>query len=78
LVIYYYLCKTLSNNRMKILFKDVVLLEIYQTGTTKDKRYKSLCKSKKFVDGYTRVIKTMYSVDSTNELKLFSFYTTKN
>jgi plasmid maintenance system killer protein len=58
---------------MKVLFKDLVLLEIYQTGTTKDKRYKSLCKSKKFVDGYTRVIKTMYSVDSTNELKLFSF-----
>jgi len=58
---------------MNVIFKDDVLLEIYQTGKTKDKRYKSLCRNKKFVDGYIRVVKTMYSVASTDELKQFSF-----
>lgn len=45
---------------MKVTFKDEVLLELYETGKTKDKRYKSFCKNKKFIDGYIRVVKTMH------------------
>lgn len=58
---------------MKVTFKDEVLLELYETGKTKDKRYKGFCKNKKFIDRYTRVVKTMYSVESTADLRLFSF-----
>lgn len=58
---------------MKVTFKDEVLLELYETGKTKDKRYKSFCKNKKFIDGYIRVVKTMHDIDSTADLKLFSF-----
>ncbi len=58
---------------MKVTFKDEVLLELYETGKTKDKRYKNFCKNKKFITGYIRAIKTMYNVDSTADLKLFSF-----
>lgn len=29
--------------------------------------------NKKFIDGYIRVVKTMHDVDSTADLKLFSF-----
>lgn len=31
---------------MKVTFKDEVLLELYETGKTKDKRYKSFAKTK--------------------------------
>lgn len=58
---------------MKVIFKDEVLLELYETGKTKDKRYKNLCRNKKFIEGYTRVVKTMHQVESTADLKLFSF-----
>lgn len=58
---------------MKVKFKDEVLRELYETGKTKDKRYKHFCKNKKFIAGYTRVVKTMYGVETTVELKLFSF-----
>lgn len=60
-------------HRMKVIFKDEVLLELYETGKTKDKRYKNYCKNKKFIDGYIRAVKTMHGVESTAELKLFSF-----
>ena len=73
MVIYAYLCSIISIHRMKVKFKDEALLELYETGKTKDKRYKGLCKNKKFVEGYTRVVKTMSGVDSTDELRFFSF-----
>ena len=58
---------------MKVTFKDEVLLELYETGKTKDNRYKSFCKNKKFIAGYIRAVKTKCNVDSTADLKLFSF-----
>ena len=58
---------------MKISFKDDALSELYETGKTKDRRYKNVCKNQKLVNGYIRAVKIMYVVKCTEELKPFSF-----
>ena len=58
---------------MNIIFKEEALSELYVTGKTNDKKYKKLCKNKRLIDGYVRVVNTLYSVESTEELKVFSF-----
>jgi plasmid maintenance system killer protein len=58
---------------MNIIFKDDALSEIYVTGTTKDSKYKQLCRNQKLVDGYIRAVKIMYNVNTTDELRNFSF-----
>lgn len=58
---------------MKIKFKEDALSELYETGKTKDQKYKQVCKQKKLIEGYTRAVKIMYDVDFTEDLKLFSF-----
>ena len=58
---------------MKIIFRDDALSELYNTGQTKDKKYKQACKNKKLIQGYIRAVKIMYDVETTEELKIFSF-----
>ncbi len=58
---------------MKVTFKDMALSELYETGKTKDRKYKQVCKNKKLVDGYIRAVKIMNEVESTEDLKPFSF-----
>lgn len=58
---------------MKIFFKEDALVELYETGKTKDSKYKKLCRNKKLVDGYIRAVSTMYSVETTDELHQYSF-----
>ena len=58
---------------MEINFKDDALAELYTNGKTNDSKYKKLCKNKKLVAGYQQAVSLMYSVDSTEELKPFSF-----
>ena len=58
---------------MKVTFKDTALTELYETGKTKDRKYKTLCKNKKLVDGYIRAVGIMFDVDSTDQLRTFSF-----
>ena len=58
---------------MKIIFKDEALSELYSNGKTEDRKYKKLCKNKKLVEGYQRAVSIMYDVDSTEELRPFSF-----
>jgi plasmid maintenance system killer protein len=58
---------------MKITFKEHSLQELYETGETKDRKYRQICKNKKLIDGYIRAVSIMYSVQSTGELKPFSF-----
>ena len=57
---------------MNIIFKDEALSELYTNGKTNDRKYKKLCRNKKLVEGYQRVVSIMYDVDSTDDLKLFS------
>lgn len=58
---------------MNIIFKEDALVELYETGKTKDSKYKKLCRNKKLVDGYIRAVSTMYNVESTDELHQYSF-----
>lgn len=58
---------------MKVYFKDEALAELYETGKTKDRKYKQLCKNKKLIDGYIRAVGIMFDVESTAELKVYSF-----
>lgn len=58
---------------MIVIFKDKALSDLYENGKTKDSKYKQLCKNKKLIDGYQRAVSIMYSVDSTEDLKSFSF-----
>ena len=58
---------------MKVNFRDLALSELYETGKTKDRKYKQICKNKKLIDGYIKAVSIMYNVDSTEDLKLFSF-----
>lgn len=58
---------------MIVHFKDEALAELYETGKTKDRKYKQLCKNKKLIDGYIRAVGIMFDVESTAELKVYSF-----
>lgn len=58
---------------MEIIFKDEALAELYEYGKTNDSKYKKLCRNKKLVEGYQRAVSTMYNVESTEDLKYFSF-----
>lgn len=58
---------------MKIIFKDEALSELYKNGRTEDRKYKKMCRNKKLVEGYQRAVSIMYDVDSTEDLKPFSF-----
>ena len=60
-------------HRMKVIFKDNALSELYETGKTKDRKYKQIYKNKKLIEGYIRAVGIMYDVDSTDDLKPFSF-----
>lgn len=51
---------------MKITFKDEALSELYETGKTKDRKYKQLCKNKRLVDGYIRAVGVIIEIDSTH------------
>lgn len=59
---------------MKITFKDEALSELYETGKTKDRKYKQLCKNKKLVDGYIRAVSIMCRTETTRELHEYSFF----
>lgn len=58
---------------MEITFKDEALSELYETGKTKDRKYKQLCKDKKLVQGYIRAVSIMYRAETTKELREYSF-----
>lgn len=57
---------------MNVSYKDPALYELYMTGSTKDKKYKKLCKDERLVKGYRKVVKIMYDVKSAKELRNYS------
>lgn len=73
--IYLYVCSKVKHfkGRMKIIFLDEALSELYETGKTKSRKYKQLCKNKKLVSGYIRAVNAMRAVESTKELHFLSF-----
>lgn len=58
---------------MNVIFIDNALQELYETGKTKDSRYKKLCRNKSFVEDYIGVVDLMVSVDKVDELRTYSF-----
>lgn len=58
---------------MNVIFIDNALQELYETGKTKDSRYKKLCRNKSFVEDYIGVIDLMVSVAKVDELRTYSF-----
>lgn len=58
---------------MNVIFIDHALQELYETGKTKDSRYKKICRNKSFVEDYIGVVDLMVSVDKVDELKTYSF-----
>lgn len=65
--------ETKHSPSMKITFKDSALEELYETGKTKDRKYKRLCRSKKLVDGYIRAVSVMYRTEKARDLSQYSF-----
>lgn len=58
---------------MNVIFTDKALQELYETGKTKDSRYKKLCRSKAFVEDYIGVVDVMFSVDKADDLRNYSY-----
>lgn len=58
---------------MKVIFRDDALSELYETGKTGDRKYKQICKNRKLVEGYMRAVKIMFDVETTEDLRPFSF-----
>lgn len=58
---------------MNVIFLDDSLQEIYETGKTKDSRYKKLCRIRSFVQDYIDVVNLMLSVDKVDDLKAYSY-----
>lgn len=58
---------------MKITFKDKALSDLYKEGRTEDRKYKKICRNIRLIEGYQRAVSIMYDIESTEELKYFSF-----
>lgn len=58
---------------MNVIFLDESLREIYETGYTKDGKYKKLTRNRQFIDAYIHIIDLMLAVEQANELSSYSF-----
>lgn len=58
---------------MNVIFTDDALKELYETGKTKDSRYKKLCRNKSFVEDYIQVVGIMLTVDKAADLSNYSY-----
>lgn len=57
---------------MKVTFREEALSELYETGSTKDRKYRSICRNKKLVAGYIKAVGYMLDVKSVDRLKMIS------
>ena len=57
---------------MNVIFADDALRELYETGATKDSRYKKLARNHQF-EAYIQVIDLMLAVDNAVELVIYSY-----
>ena len=58
---------------MDVIFTDDSLKELYETGTTKDSRYKKLTRNRQFIDSYIQVIDLMLATDNASGLAAYSY-----
>lgn len=58
---------------MDVIFIDDALKELYETGTTKDSKYKKLARNRQFIEAYIQVIDLMLASENAAELAIHSF-----
>lgn len=58
---------------MNVTFADPALAELYETGKTNGSRYKKLMRNAALVRGYQRAVTVMYDMETTDDLRRFSF-----
>ena len=58
---------------MNVIFLDDALRELYETGSTKDSKYKKLTRNRQFVDAYVDVIDIMLASENIGCLSTYSF-----
>lgn len=58
---------------MNVIFTDDALKELYESGTTKDSRYKKLARNRQFVESYIQVIDLMLATENAAGLAAFSY-----
>lgn len=58
---------------MNVVFSDDALKELYETGKTKDSRYKKLCRDRRFIEAYVDVVALFESIENVSGLKEFSY-----
>ncbi len=58
---------------MKVTFAEEALRDLYEKGETSSRKYKTVCKKKKLVEGYQRAVGIMFHVQKVDELRLLSF-----
>lgn len=58
---------------MDVIFSDSALKELYETGKTKDSKYKKICRDKRFIAAYIDIIAIFHAASSTSELRMYSY-----
>jgi len=48
--------------QMNVIFTDDALRELYETGLTKDSKYRKLARNRQFVEAYIQVIDLMIAI----------------
>lgn len=62
-----------SSPLMNVIFTDEALKELYETGSTKDSKYKRLARNRQFIEAYIQVIDLMLATEKASELAIYSF-----
>jgi len=58
---------------MNVIFTDDALKELYETGRTKDSRYKKLCRDRRFINAYIQVVDLFLATEAASGLKIYSY-----
>jgi len=58
---------------IEVTFADDALKELYETGKTKDRRYKAICKKQKIVDGFVNAVNLMKGLNKAEDLAVYSY-----
>lgn len=58
---------------MNVIFADEALKELYETGSTKDSKYKKLARSRQFVEAYIQVVDLMLAIEKAADLAMYSY-----
>lgn len=58
---------------MDVIFIDDALKELYESGVTKDSKYKKLARDRQFIKAYINVIDVMLATENSSQLAIYSY-----